>query len=73
MDERRPDTPAVDPSARADLSPVQQAYSDYVTHAVGCDDCRSADAPPCTTGDALFEIYRQLKPGRPAAQAMPRR
>jgi uncharacterized SAM-dependent methyltransferase len=72
MDERRPDNPAVDPSARADLSPSQQAYSAYVTHAVGCDACRSIelDAGPCTESELLWEAYKQLRNAQRASEAM---
>ncbi|MEU4154724.1 hypothetical protein [Streptomyces antimycoticus] len=72
MDERRPDTPAVNPAARADLSPTQQAYSAYVTHAVACDSCRSIElsAEPCTEAGALWEAYKQLRNEQRAREAM---
>ena len=45
---------------------MQQAYSAYVTHAVGCDTCRSVE--PCTEGEALWEAYRQLRRRQAAAR-----
>jgi hypothetical protein len=72
MDERSPDTPAVGPSARAELSPSRQAYSAYVTHAVACGLCRSVepDAGPCTESDVLWETYKQLRNAQRAREAM---
>lgn len=62
MGEPRPDTPAADPprpaASTARLSPLQQAYSDYVTHATRCLDCRDIDAAPCVTADVLWRAYR---------------
>ncbi|GAA2192666.1 hypothetical protein GCM10009787_11170 [Streptomyces bangladeshensis] len=66
MSEIRPPQPAADPPARANLSPIQQAYSKYVGHAVGCQVCRSVDGEPCTEGEVLWEAYRQLRRGRQA-------
>ncbi|GAA3121540.1 hypothetical protein GCM10017687_39120 [Streptomyces echinatus] len=68
MDERRPDSPPADPSVRADLSPTRQAYSDYVSHAVGCTVCRSVDGEPCTDAEVLWEAYKLLRRGRPAPE-----
>ena len=73
MDERRPQPSAADPSVRADLSPTRQAYSDYVTHAVGCTVCRSVDGEPCTDAEVLWEAYKLLRRGQCAAEATPGR
>lgn len=69
MGESSPETPTADPvGTRTNLSPVQQAYSDYVTHAVGCDACHSVDAGPCAEAEVLWETYRQLRRGQAAAR-----
>ena len=69
MGESRPANPPAD-TPRTELTPVQQTYSDYVSHAVGCDSCRSVDGESCGEGDVLFEAYRQLKRGQCATEAI---
>lgn len=41
------------------LSPVQQAYSHYVTHTLACQICLDADVPDCDTGLGLWQAYRE--------------
>ena len=60
MGESRPEHPAADPPrTTSGLSPVQQAYSDYVRHALACQFCRDVDAGPCATAEQLWQTYRQ--------------
>lgn len=63
MGERRPEPPAANPprpASRSGLSPVQQAYGEYVRHALYCRSCRDVDAGPCVTADGLWRAYRQV-------------
>ncbi|MFF4489393.1 hypothetical protein ACFY0F_23340 [Streptomyces sp. NPDC001544] len=69
MDERRdtpppPETrrPAALATGLGQLSPVQQAYADYVEHAHRCDDCRDIDSR-CMAGDGLWRAYRERTDG----------
>lgn len=64
MDERRAGVPAADPSG---LTPTQQAYSAYVTHALVCADCQSLDGGQCAESERLWQVYRQLRRDERAA------
>lgn len=63
MGEPRPDTPPADPPrravARTGLTRLQQAYSDYVQHALGCISCRDVDAERCVVADGLWQAYQR--------------
>lgn len=65
MGDSSPTPPAADPSrpvvSVAGLTPTQQAYSDYVGHAVACEACRAVGASPCVKSEALWEAYRRLR------------
>ncbi|BBC29969.1 hypothetical protein SGFS_012630 [Streptomyces graminofaciens] len=41
------------------LSPVQQAWSDYVGHSLRCGTCRSIDGGKCGTADMLYGAYQE--------------
>ena len=62
MDERR-DTPP-EPVTRplvivaGRLSPLQQAYSRYVTHTTRCGHCRDIDRGRCEDSERLWQDYR---------------
>jgi len=63
VDERRDqppphgtDTAAMPPGAR--LSPLQQAWSRYVTHTTRCGDCRDVDRGRCATSERLYREYQ---------------
>ena len=65
MDERRdnpPDgvtrPPVLVSGAR--LSPLQQAWSRYVTHTTACDTCRDVDAGSCEMSETLYRTYRAI-------------
>lgn len=55
------------------LSPVQQAYSAYTRHAIGCPDCRDVDHT-CEIAEALWRTYREVgdAAGRQVAEAVRR-
>lgn len=63
MGEPKPAEPAADPPrpavSVAGLTPMQQAYSDYAAHALGCGSCRDIDAGPCRAAEALWQAYRR--------------
>jgi hypothetical protein len=63
MGESSPTPSAADPPrqavSRAELTPLQQAYSDYVQHALACDTCRNVDGERCAPADALWQVYRR--------------
>lgn len=42
------------------LSPVQQAYADYVAHALACITCRDIDRGRCDTGEQRWTAYRAV-------------
>lgn len=42
----------------AKLSPLQQAYSRYVTHTNGCEHCRDVDRGRCGESERLWRDYR---------------
>ncbi|GGM05798.1 hypothetical protein GCM10010099_22470 [Streptomyces cinereus] len=61
MDERR--DPQADAgsdgritSVAGQLSPIQQAYSDYAVHFAGCPGCRDIDRR-CDKGEQLWRTY----------------
>lgn len=62
-----PTDPAGEPDSRppviavgtAGLSPVQQAWSDYVEHATRCPLCRSTGAGKCEEAERLHHAYSQ--------------
>lgn len=63
MDEPR--DPPADPTPRAPLaagvgrlSPVQQAYSNYTRHSLGCADCRDVDHT-CEIAEELWRAYQE--------------
>lgn len=62
MGEGRPVPQAADPPRPAPsaigLSPVQQAYGDWVTHRLGCMPCRDIDTGDCDQGAALWQAYK---------------
>jgi hypothetical protein len=64
VDERRepPPPPVTRPpvitSVAGKLSPLQQAYSRYVTHATNCDVCRDIDLGRCKESERLWNAYR---------------
>lgn len=66
MDERRdpPPKPVTRPplisSAAGNLSPLQQAYSRYVTHTTKCDRCRDIDRGRCEDSERLWRAYRAM-------------
>jgi hypothetical protein len=64
VDERRDPPPesvtrtaAIPPGAR--LSPLQQAYSRYVTHTTGCDHCRDIDRGWCEKSERLHREWKR--------------
>jgi hypothetical protein len=65
VDERRepPPPPVTRPpvitSAAGNLSPLQQAYSHYVTHTTNCDVCRDIDCSPCKESERLWNAYQE--------------
>lgn len=64
MDERRDrppppgSRPRLIPSIAGRLSPVQQAWSDYVRHGLSCGRCRSLDGGRCDESAQLHGIYQ---------------
>lgn len=64
MDERRdqqPDDgshPRRPMAAAVALSPVQQAWSRYVTHTTNCPTCRDIDLGCCKDSQRLWNAYR---------------
>ncbi|WP_159062967.1 hypothetical protein [Streptomyces scabiei] len=52
-------TPPVIAVGTAGLSPVQQAWSDYVGHATRCSLCRSTGAGKCEEAERLHHAYSQ--------------
>lgn len=47
--------PAIAAATR--LSPVQEAYAEYVRHAIRCEACRDIDRT-CLAGEALHKGWR---------------
>jgi hypothetical protein len=41
------------------LSPLQQAWSRYVTHTTRCGQCRDIDRDRCETSERLYREYHQ--------------
>jgi len=62
--------PPVIASGTGKLSPLQQAYSAYVTHATNCADCRNIDHGACETAGELWRAYQAI--GDDACRQMPR-
>ena len=67
MDERRdipppresgPRLPLV--AANTSLSPLQEAYADYTSHAIKCAACRDVDRK-CTKVEDLLRAYRAVE------------
>jgi len=63
VDERRepPPEPVTRPPvivSAARLSPLQQAYSRYVTHTTECPGCRDIDSGRCEESERLWHAYR---------------
>lgn len=61
MEERRDQPP--DPVTRAPLivgrlSPLQEAWSRYVTHTTGCGICRDIDRGHCDDSERLWQAYQ---------------
>ncbi|KAB1146854.1 hypothetical protein F7R91_14860 [Streptomyces luteolifulvus] len=70
MDERRGEQPAPDrgahppiASAGARLSPVQEAWSSYVTHRLRCDACRDIDQGTCGESERLHRAWIDVSHG----------
>lgn len=64
MDERRDPQPAPEGDGRivsvaGRLSPMQQAWSDYVDHGLKCSQCRSLEAGRCGDAERLHRIYSE--------------
>lgn len=62
MDERKDPPPPEDSAPRAvaaasRLSPIQQAWGDYVDHATRCPICRSVDGGRCDDAERLHHAY----------------
>lgn len=63
MEERRDQPPPpvtrrpVIPSVAGRLSPVQEAWSDYVRHGLSCEHCRSLDTVRCREAERLHGAY----------------
>jgi hypothetical protein len=76
MEERRdgPPEPVTRPpvitSGAGTLTPLQQAWSAYVTHATTCDECRDLDRSACDTAGDLWRAYQAI--GDDAYRQMPR-
>ena len=47
-------------SVGGNLSPMQQAWSDYVGHGLKCPRCRSLDAGRCGDAERLHRDYREI-------------
>lgn len=66
VDDSRDRQPAREPAARLvppniRLTPVQEAWSDYVTHSLyRCNTCRAADGTACDTAEDLYRAFRHL-------------
>ncbi|MFF2101022.1 hypothetical protein [Streptomyces sp. NPDC058202] len=64
MDEsREPEPPAGSRRAVAGvgkLTPLQQAYSRYVTHQLGCGTCQDVDAGRCATAEGFRVAWKLL-------------
>ncbi|MER5875404.1 hypothetical protein ABT119_05685 [Streptomyces sp. NPDC001910] len=66
MDERRDQPPPavtrppVIASGAARLTPLQEAWSDYVDHAIACADCRHIGRQRCEESDRLYGEYQAL-------------
>lgn len=52
-----PHWPTLPPATR--LSPVQEAWGAYVSHALECAICRSPDAGACEVAAALHQGYER--------------
>ncbi|MFJ9633861.1 hypothetical protein ACIRU8_39815 [Streptomyces sp. NPDC101175] len=76
MEERRDEPPPavtrppVIASGAGTLSPLQQAYSNYVRHATACDRCRDLDGGACETAGELWRAYQAI--GDDTYRRMPR-
>lgn len=66
VDERREPEPepVTRPTAKGagvgKLTPLQQAWSRYVTHWRGCDTCKDVDAGACSTAEGLWRSWNLL-------------
>lgn len=47
-------------AAAVKLSPVQQAWGDYVDHARACAVCRSVDGGKCGEAERLYRAYQDV-------------
>lgn len=73
MEERRdPEADAVTGppviASVAKLSPIQQAWSDYVDHGLSCKQCRSLDGGRCSDAERLHGDY--VKAGNQAYERL---
>jgi len=64
VDERKdPEPPAGSrraPVGVGKLTPLQQAYSRYVNHRLGCDTCQDVDAGRCAAAEGLLRAWKLL-------------
>ncbi|MGQ4343633.1 hypothetical protein [Streptomyces sp. SAS_275] len=64
MDERRDPEPESGSrraaTGRGKLTPLQQAWSRYVTHRPGCRTCQDPDAGRCSTAEGLWTSWKRL-------------
>lgn len=60
VDERRPDSPAVEQAVPVKLSPLQRAWAAYRDHTAGCEVCRSMDGDRCETALQLWQAHQDL-------------
>lgn len=44
----------------ARLTPLQEAWSDYVDHAIACADCRHIGRQRCDESDRLYGEYQAM-------------
>lgn len=63
MEERRDQPPAQGTrppviASAARLSPLQEAWSRYVTHTTDCEHCRDVDRGRCERSETLWRAYR---------------
>ncbi|MFB7244675.1 hypothetical protein ACFCYX_19705 [Streptomyces populi] len=52
--------PPVIVAGAARLSPLQEAWSDYVDHTTSCADCRHIGRGRCEESDRLYREYQGL-------------
>ncbi|MFJ7963101.1 hypothetical protein [Streptomyces sp. NPDC096324] len=69
MDERREQPPGAVTRppvivSGARLSPLQEAWSKYVDHAIACADCRHIGRGRCEESDGLYRAYQALDAAR---------